>query len=70
MPEDLADEELAEEVDTITRHTFIKERHPQAMSEVSYHQPIQPSQQNYAPSYRQPTHGQGLGTAGRRPSRF
>ena len=41
---------MAEGVDTIVRHTFTKERQPQAMSELSYHQPNQPSQQDHAPS--------------------
>ena len=55
MPEDLADEGIADGVNAIARHTFTKERKPQAMSELSYHQPNQSSQQNYAPSYPQPT---------------
>ena len=32
MPEDLRDEEMAEEVDTITHHTFTEEMQPQATS--------------------------------------
>ena len=59
MPEDLGDEGMAEGVDTIAHHTFTKERQPQAMSELSYHQPNQPSQQDHAPSCPQPTQGQG-----------
>ena len=43
-----------------------KERQPQAVSEVSYHQPNLPSQQDHAPSYPQPTQGQGWRTAGRK----
>ena len=39
MPEDMKDEEIAEGVDTIARLTFSKERQPQAMLELSYHQP-------------------------------
>ena len=50
---------MAEGVDTVVRHTFTKERQPQAMSEQSYHQPNQPSQQDRAPSYPQPIQGQG-----------
>ena len=50
---------MAEGLDTITHHTFTKERQPQAMSELSYHQPNQPSQQDHALSYPQLTHGQG-----------
>ena len=41
MPEDQGDEGMAKGVDTIARHTFTKERQPQAMSELSYHQPTQ-----------------------------
>ena len=41
MPEDLGDEEMAEGVDIIARRTFTKGRQPQAMSELSYHQPNQ-----------------------------
>ena len=55
MPEDLGDEGMAEGVDTIARHTFTKERQPRAMSELSYQQPNQPSQQDHAPSYPQRT---------------
>ena len=40
VPEDLGDEGMAEGVDTFTCHTFTKEGQPQAMSELSYHQPI------------------------------
>ena len=59
MPKDLGDEEMVEGVDTLTCHTFTKERQPQAMSELSYHQPNQPSQQDHARSYPQATPGQG-----------
>ena len=41
----LGDERMAKGVDTIAHHTFAKERQPQAMSELSYHQP---SQQDHA----------------------
>ena len=58
MPEDLGDEGMAEGVDTIARHTFNKEWQPQAMSELSYCQPYQPSQQDHAPSYPFRTQGQ------------
>ena len=44
MQEDLGDEGMADGVDTIACHTFTTERQPQAMSELSYHQPNQPSQ--------------------------
>ena len=59
MPEYQGDEEMAEGVDTIVRHTFTKEWQPQAMSELSYHQPNQPSQQDHAASYPQLRGGQG-----------
>ena len=59
MPEDLGDEGMAEGMDTIARNAFTKERQLQAMSELSYHQPSQPSRQDLAPSYSQPTQGQG-----------
>ena len=42
MPEDLGNEGIAEGVVTIGRHTFTKERQPEAMSKLSYHQPKQP----------------------------
>ena len=58
MPEDLGDERMAEGVDTIARHTFTNERKPQAMSELSYHQSNQSSQQDHAPSYAQATQDQ------------
>ena len=58
MPEDLGDEGMAEGVDTITRHTFTKERQPQAKSELSYHQLNQPSQQDHALSKPQSTQSQ------------
>ena len=50
MYEYLGDEGMAEGVDTIGDHIFTKERKPRAVSGVSYHQPNQPSQQNYVPS--------------------
>ena len=59
MPEYLGDEGMAEGVDTIARHTFIKERQPQAISKLIYHQPNQPSQEDHAVTYLQPTQGQG-----------
>ena len=59
MPEDLGYEGMAKGVDTINRHISTKERQPQAMSELSYRQPNYPSQQDYTPSYPQPTRGQG-----------
>ena len=60
MPEDMGDEGMVEGVDTIARHiTFTIERLPQAVEELSYHQPNQPSQQDHAPSYLQLTQGQG-----------
>ena len=49
MQEDLGDEGMAEGVDTIARHTFTKERQPQAMLQLSYHQPNRLSQQNNYP---------------------
>ena len=52
MPEDLGDEGMATGMVTITHHTFTKERQPQAMSELSCHQPNQPSQQDRAPGFR------------------
>ena len=54
---DLGDKGMAEGMDTITRHTFTKERQPQAVSDLSYHQPNQPSWQDHALSYPQPTQG-------------
>ena len=59
MPGDLGDEGMAEEVDTVTRDTFTKERQPKAMTELSYHQPNQSSQQDHAPSYPTPSQDQG-----------
>ena len=41
MPEHLGDEGMAERVDTFARHTFTKDRQPQVISELSYHQPNQ-----------------------------
>ena len=70
MPEDLGDEGLAEGVDTVACHTFTKERQPQTMSKLSYHQPNQTSQQDHAPSYSQPTQDHGQGTAGKSTSKF
>ena len=64
MPEDLGDERMAEETDPVARHTFTKERQPQPMSELSYHQPNQPSQQDQAPSYPSRLRAQGRRTAG------
>ena len=61
---------MAEWVDTIACHTFTKEKQSQAMSELLYHQPSQPSQQDHASSYPQPTQGQGWGNAGKRTSRL
>ena len=49
---------MAKGMDTIVRHTFTKERQPNAMSELSDHQPNQPFQQDNAPSYLQQTQGQ------------
>ena len=59
MSENLGDKGMAKGMDTIAHHAFTKERQPQAMSELSYHQPNQPSQQDHALSYPQPTQGQG-----------
>ena len=67
MVEDLADEGMAEGVDTIARHTFAKERQPQAA--------IVPSALSAIPARSffeicsTDTHT-GCGTAGRRTSRF
>ena len=70
MAEDLGDEGMAEGVDIIARHAFTKERQPQAMSEILYHQPNQSFQQDHTPSYTQPTQNQDRGTVGRKSSRF
>ena len=59
LPEDLGDEGIVEAVDKIARHTFTRERQPQAMSELSYDQPNQSFQQDHAPTYPQPTQSQG-----------
>ena len=59
MPDDMGDEGMAEGVITIACHTFTKERQPKTMSELLYHQPNQPSEQDHAPSYPKPTQGQG-----------
>ena len=69
MEEDVRDEGMVKGVDTVAYDTFTKERQPQAVSGLSYHQPNQPPQQELAPSYPQPTQGQGWGTADRRTSR-
>ena len=61
---------MAEGVDTIARLTFTKERQPQAMPKLSYRQPSQPSQRDHTPIYLHSTQDQGLGTDGRRTSRF
>ena len=45
----------AKGVDTVTRHMGTKERQPQAMSELWYHQPNRPAQQDHAPSHPPPT---------------
>ena len=60
MP-DLRDEGMAKVVDTIDCHSFTKERQPQAVSELLYHQSNQPSisQQDHIPSYPQLTQDQG-----------
>ena len=42
-----------------TTTTTTKQQQPQALSELSYRQPNQQSQQDYAPSYPRPTQGQG-----------
>ena len=47
---------MAEGMDRIAQHTFTKEKQPQAMSELSNHQP---SPQDHATSYPQPTRAQG-----------
>ena len=44
---------MAKGVDKIAHHTFTKERQPQAMTEISCHQPDQPSEEDHAPSYPQ-----------------
>ena len=59
MPDDLGDEEVAEGLGTLIHRTFTEEKQPQAVSELSYHQPNQPSQQDHAPSYPKPTQDQG-----------
>ena len=63
---------MAERVDTVAQHTFTKERHPQAMSELLYHQPNQPSQSDHAPSYQLKAKAEQLSAeeqAGFRPAR-
>ena len=42
---------MAEGADTITHHTFTTERQPQAISELPYHKPNQPSQEDHTLSY-------------------
>ena len=59
---------MAEELDTITRHTFTKQKQPKAVSELSYHQPHQPPQQDFPLSYSKLIQSQGRGTACRRAS--
>ena len=49
MPVDLGGEGMAERMDTIARHTFGKESQTQAISELLYHYPNWPTQQDYAP---------------------
>ena len=44
-----------EGVDTITHHTFTKQKQPQATSELVYREPDQPSKPDHAPNYHQPT---------------
>ena len=53
MSENLGDKGMAKGMDTIAHHAFTKERQPQAMSELSYHQPNQPSKQYHAASHSQ-----------------
>ena len=55
MQKDLGDKG----VDAIVCHTFTKERQPQAMSELLYHQLYQPSQLDHALRYPQLTQGRG-----------
>ena len=47
MPEDLGEKGMAKRVYTIARHTVTKERQPPEISELSYHQLNQPSQQDF-----------------------
>ena len=61
---------MVEEVNTVACRTFTKERQPEAVSELSYHQPNQPPQNDHAPSYPQPTQGQAWGTACRKQAGF
>ena len=61
-------------MDTVARHTFTNERQFKAMSELSYHQPNQPFQQDHAPSYLQRLHAKAEellteGQAGFKPGR-
>ena len=58
MPEAVGGEGMAEGLDRVACHTLTKERQTQAMSQISYHQPNQPSQRDHAPSYPKPTLGQ------------
>ena len=55
MPEDLGGKGMTERVDTVAHHTLTQEISPEAMSELSYHQPNQSSQQDHALIYPQPT---------------
>ena len=48
MQADLGHEGAAKGAETITRHTFTKEKQPEVMSELLYHKPNQPSQQDHA----------------------
>ena len=59
MEEDVRDEGMVKGEDTVAYDTFTKERQPQAVSGLSYHQPNQPPQQDHAPSDPQPTQDQG-----------
>ena len=59
VTEDLGDEGTAEGVGILAHHTFTKEGQPKATSELSYRQLNQPSEQDHAPSFAQPTQGKG-----------
>ena len=69
MPEDMGDEGMAG-VDTIVCHTFTNERQFKAMSELSYHQPNQPFQQDHAPSYLQRLHAKAEELLAEEPAGF
>ena len=58
MPEDLGGKGMTERVDTVAHHTLTQEISPEAMSELSYHQPNPPFKQDDTPRYPQPTQGQ------------